>query len=164
MNKYLDNISHIQSPNYDHIARTRPHRLYADNTWCRIELSTHTIVRLMWEVSGKSGVILGLTHSWNWGSQTQTFFLHSEWGIYSIGQFSGLKAASIDIMLFYMLLNPLTTIDGWVLQDVHQAKKENAPNTNRMIWMESSWGKTDTFHPDLEAAIQNSIAIIRGMS
>ena len=155
-----DTISHIQQPNLEHIAREQPHRLYADNTGCRLELSAHTITHLMWEVSGKSGIILGMTHSWNWGSQTQTFFLDSEWDIYSIGQYSGLNRINIHLTLFYMLLNPLTHIDGWVLQDVHQAKKENAPNTNLMIWMKSSWGKTNTFHPDLEIAMQASVAIL----
>jgi hypothetical protein len=39
----------------------------------------------------------------------------------------------MDIMLFYMLLNPIEQLDGWVLQDLSQAKKEHAPKTNPMI-------------------------------
>jgi hypothetical protein len=155
-----DTISHIQKPNYEHIAMTQPHRLYADETGCRLELHTHNVKRLMWEVSGRSGVILGMTHSWTWGSQTQTFFLDSQWSVYSIGQYRWLTQVNLDIMLFYMLLNPIEQLDGWILQDIDQAKREQAPKTSSMIWLKSSWGKTRTFHPDLEQAIEESTSIL----
>ncbi len=153
-------ISSIHRLNYEHIAMTQPHRLYADNTGCRLELHTRTIRRFMWEVSGKSWVILGMTHSWNWGSQTQTFFVDSGWEVKSIAYYGWLIQTYIDIMILYMLLNPVEQLDGWVLQDIAQAKEEHTPNTYSMIWLKSSWGKTETFHPDLEQAIATSTAIL----
>lgn len=155
-----DTISRIHKLNYEHIAMTQPHRLYADNTSCRLELRTHTVKRLMWDVSGRSGVILGMTHSWDGGSQTQTFFLDSGWEVKSIAHYGWLIQANIDTVLLYMLLNPVEQLDGWVLQDIDQVKKEHAPKTNPMIWLKTSWGKTDTFHPDLEQAIATSTAIL----
>ena len=80
-----------------------------------------------------------MTHSWNGGSQTQTFFLNSEGDIYSIGQYSGLSRVDMDIILLYMLLNPLEYIDGWVHQDIDQAKKEQAIDTYSMIGLQSQW-------------------------
>jgi hypothetical protein len=40
---------------------------------------------------------------------------------------------NLDIMLFYMLLNPIEQLDGWILQDIDQAKREQAPKTSSMI-------------------------------
>lgn len=160
MNYNNDTINQIHPLNYEHIASNRPHRLYADNTGCRLELRTHTVNRLIWEVSGRSGVILGVTHSWNWGSQTSTLFLDARWWIFSIGRYSWLTQATMDIMLRDMLLSPIDELDGWVLQDIKQAKREYAHRTYPMIWIKSSWGNTDTFHPHLQQAIQEGESIV----
>lgn len=44
-------------------------------------------------------------------------------------------------------------MNGWVLHDVAEAKKHYTFDTHPAIGIKTEWGKTITFHPDLESTM-----------
>lgn len=58
------------------------------------------------------------------------------------------------MQIFYMLMYPHTELAGWVLSDIAATKKEEFPMSTWFSFLiKTDGGTTETFHPDLEDAI-----------
>lgn len=73
----------------------------------------------------------------------------------------GIYSACIETALFYMVLNPLSYFEQWLLSDVKEAQKNNLFDTKKAFGIKTQWGHTRTFHPDLEVQMDMVKNMIR---
>jgi len=156
-------LSHIPGPNLEHIQAAKPHRLYANNMAERLEIYCDYVPLLLWEDRDRWGLIVWVKRSWGArGWKIEIYCIDDAGQIFTPDQFGWLHPSHMDMQIFYMLMYPHAELDGWILWDVAATKKEEIPmSTWFSFWIKTDWGKTETFHPDLEHTMSAIVSRIR---
>lgn len=156
-------LEYIHPYNYEYLRKERPHRLYVTASWDCLEIHVDSVDSVIGAVRESSRIILWVTHFNNSQQSTHIYtYLIDPKGKISIADMKdGIYSACIETALFYMVLNPLSYFEQWLLSDVKEAQKNNLFDTKKAFGIKTQWGHTRTFHPDLEVQMDMVKNMIR---